>query len=88
VCVCVCRDRDTSRALPELNSKRYHTRQRLLCDCEDMIMYSENSNTTREFLDFRSGVAEVSVLPGYDATPLGNSIATFRNHVMVSSSSV
>ena len=51
-------------------------------------MYFENSNIAREFLGFRSGVAEASVLPGYDATPLGNSSPTLRHYVMVSSSSV
>jgi hypothetical protein len=53
-----------------------------------MIMYFENSNTAREFLGFRSGVAEASVLPGYNATPLGNSSPTLRDYVIVSSSSV
>ena len=51
-----------------------------------MTVYSENSNTAREFLGFRSGVVEKSVLPGYDATPQGNSF--LRDYVMVSSSRV
>jgi len=53
-----------------------------------MTIYSENSNTAREFLGFHSDVAEKSVLPGYDATPLGNSFMTLRDYVMVSSSRV
>lgn len=53
-----------------------------------MIIYSGNSNYVREFLGLRSGVAEMSVLPGYDATPMGNIFATFRGCVMVSSSRV
>jgi len=88
VCVCVFTDRDTSRALPELNSKRCHMRQLLYWYCKGMIIYSENSNPAREFLGFRSGVAEKSVFSGYDATPLGNSSPTLRDYVMVSSSRV
>ena len=84
----MCHNRDTNRTFPELNPKRYNMRQLLQCDCEGMTICSENSNTAREFLGFRSGVAEKFVLPGYDAAPLGNSFLTLRYYVMVSSSRV
>ena len=63
-------------------------RQLALCNSEDIVICSENSHDFHEFLGVCSGVAEISIFPGYDATPLDNSLPTFRQYAVVSSSKV
>jgi hypothetical protein len=41
-----------------------------------------------KFLGFHSCVAEISILPGYDAASLGNWFSTFRHSTVLSTSRV
>ena len=45
-----------------------------------------NLLTIREFRAYRSGVADGSVMPGYDAVLVGNVMPMLRGNVMTSSS--